>query len=155
MKSAAAQMRKFAERLIAEEAKNLPPGDPQPVPTFAVAARLRPQLVMLMGTAGYRALVSRALVLAAEEVKWLNHVRVNNDGALEGMEEVAARLSPDEAAKGRVSQLAHLLELLVSFIGEALTVSLVREVYPKLSDNDFNFAREGENEKTKQSGRKT
>lgn len=136
-------MQKLAERLIAEEAKLHKPGSAKADSTFAVASRFRPQLVMLMGPAGYRALVSRALTLATEEVKWLHHVRVGPDGSLEGLEEVAAQLPPAEAAKGKETQLARLLELLVAFIGEGLTTSLVRDLYPNLSDDDFNFAKKG------------
>ncbi|MGZ5518717.1 MAG: hypothetical protein ACXWJX_13565 [Limisphaerales bacterium] len=96
-----------------------------------------------MGSAGYRALVSRALMLAADEVKWLSRVRVGSTGTLEGLEEVTGQLPTGETARGRVTQLARLLELLVSFIGPALTVRLLQDLYPRLNESDFNFAKEG------------
>jgi len=43
--------------------------------------------------------------------------------------------------EGRVVLLAQLLGLLVAFIGEDLTLRLVREVWPKLSINDVNFGK--------------
>ena len=144
MKPATPKMRKLAERLIAEEAKLHKPGEAKARGvTFSVSARLRPQLVMLMGTAGYRALVSRALTLASAEVKWLGEVRVEPDGSLQGLEELAARFPAGAVTQGIVTQLAHLLELLVSFIGEGLTMRLVVELYPDLSEDDFNFAKKG------------
>jgi hypothetical protein len=143
MQAATPKMRKLAERLIVEEAKLHKPGDAKAKETFAVSARLRPQLTVLMGAAGYRAVVSRAMTLASAELKWLGEVRVDPDGSLQGLEELAAKFPAGAVAQGRVTQLAHLLELLVSFIGEGLTTRLVRELYPKLSDDDFNFATKG------------
>jgi hypothetical protein len=135
-------MQKLAELLIAEEAKAQKRHSAKAT-SFEVSARLRPQLVALMGTAGYRAVVSRALTLATDEVKWLHHVRVALDGTIEGLEDVAAQLPPGHAARGRLTLLAHLLELLVSFIGEGLTFRLLQELYPHLSENDFEAAKEG------------
>ena len=102
-----------------------------------------------MGNAGFRALLSRALALANAEVPWLRAVQVKADGSLEGLEELHAQLDPDEIFEGRVVLLAQLLGLLVAFIGENLTLRLVREVWPKLSLNDLDFGKGGKNEKTK------
>jgi len=40
-----------------------------------------------------------------------------------------------------------LLGLLVAFIGENLTIRLVREVWPKAPLNDLDLTQEGKNEK--------
>jgi hypothetical protein len=45
--------------------------------------------------------------------------------------------------------LAQLLGLLVAFIGENLTLRLMREVWPKVPLNELDFASEGKYEKTK------
>ena len=45
--------------------------------------------------------------------------------------------------------VAQLLGLLVAFIGETLTLRLVREVWPKLPLNDLDFGRGDKNEKAK------
>ena len=105
-----------------------------------------------MGSGGYRALLSRALTLASEEVPWLRAVHVNADGALEGLkelEELHAQLDPDEYFEGRVVLLSQLLGLLAAFIGENLTLGLVREVWPKLSVSDRIF-KERNNEQAHQ-----
>jgi len=43
-----------------------------------------------------------------------------------------------------VTLLAQLLGLLVTFIGEALTVRLVREVWPKVPLDDLDFGNAGQ-----------
>jgi hypothetical protein len=143
-------MRNFARRIIAcetndghksAEAKTPSPSD--------VCERLRPQLAALMGNGGFRALLSRALALAGEEVHWLRAAHVKSDGTLEGLEEMDAQLSPDAMFAGRVALLAQLLGLLVAFIGEKITLRLVREVWPKAPLDDLDLINEGKHEKAK------
>ena len=126
-------MRDFAARLIADETKGKKSSAVTPPGSFPVVEKLRPHLATLMGNAGFRALLSRALALATAEVPWLRRVQVKADGSLVGWDDPAAQLSPKEILAGRVVLLAQLLGLLVAFIGENLTVRLVREVWPKLS----------------------
>ena len=142
-------MRDFAKRLIAyETGGNKSSGTKTPA-AFHVCEKLRPHLATLMGNAGFRALLSRALALASAEVPWLRAVHVKADGSLEGLEELHAQLDPEEFAEGRVVLLAQLLGLLVAFIGEDLTLRLVREVWPKLPLNDLDFGKGDKNEKAK------
>jgi hypothetical protein len=58
-------------------------------------------------------------------------LRVNTEGVLEGLEEMRAELSPEAILEGRVVLLAEMLGLLVAFIGESLSLRLVREIWPK------------------------
>ena len=60
-----------------------------------------------------------------------------------------AQLDPDEFSEGGVVLLAQLLGLLVAFIGENLTLRLVREVWPKVPLDDLDFGNGDKNEKTK------
>ena len=132
-------MRNFAERLIAYETNgNQSPGAKTPAACL-VSEKLRPPLATLMGSTGFRALLSRALVLANAEAAWLRAVQVNADGALEGLDALDAQVDPDEMFEGCVVLLAQLLGLLAAFIGENLTLRLVQEVWPKLSLNDLDF----------------
>jgi hypothetical protein len=48
-------------------------------------------------------------------------------------------VNPAEIFDGRVVLLAQLLGLLVAFIGERLTLSLVREIWPRIPLNDLDF----------------
>lgn len=139
-------MRDFAERLIAHETKgNQSVGVKLPA-AFLVFEKLRPHLANLMGSTGFRALLSRSLALANAEVPWLRTVHVKSDGSLEGLE---AQIDLDNFFEGRVILLATLLGLLVDFIGEKLTVQLVRGVWPKLYLNDLDFSKGAKNEKAK------
>jgi hypothetical protein len=99
-----------------------------------------------MGTTGFCALLARALKLAGAEVPLLRALQVNTDGSLEGLDNLEAQADPQELAKGRVVLLAELLGLLVVFIGQSLTLRLVREVWPQLSPNDLDFAKGDGNE---------
>jgi hypothetical protein len=58
------------------------------------------------------------------------------------LDELGPQVGPDEIFEGRVVLLAQLLGLLVAFIGELLTLRLVRDVWPKLSLNDLDFGKE-------------
>ena len=132
-------MRDFAERLIAYETRGNKSSETKPPATFLVIEKLRPQLATYMGNTGCRALLSRALALANAEVPWLRAVHVKSDCSLEGLAEMEAQVDPEEFAEGRVVLLAQLFGLLVAFIGENLTLRMVREVWPKLSLNDLDF----------------
>src|ERR1039457_6886874 len=132
-------MRDFAERLIAYETRGNRSSETKTPAAFLVGERLRPHLARLMGKVGYRELLSRALVLANAEVPWLRAVRVKADGSFEGLDELGAQVDPDEIFEGRVVLLAQLLGLLVTFIGELLTLRLVRDVWPKLSLNEVDL----------------
>jgi len=140
-------MRDFAERLIAYETTKNKSSETKTRAAFLVGEKLRPQLAALMGNVGFCALISRALALTSAEVPWLRAVHVKTDGSFEGFDEFGAQVDPDEIFEGRVVLLAQLLGLLVAFIGENLTLRLVREVWPKLSLNDVDLGTGDKNEK--------
>ena len=142
-------MRDFAERLIAYETRGNKFSETKTPAIFLIDEKLRPHLATLMGKVGFRALLSRALVLTNAEVPWLGALRVNADGSLQGLDELDAQVDPEKILEGRVVLLAQLLGLLVAFIGENLTLRLVREVWPKLSLNDLDFGKGYKNEKEK------
>jgi hypothetical protein len=126
MSRATPKMRDLAERLIAHEAR----GNKSPKIPLAllVDERLRPHLTTLMGSVGFRALLSRALVLANAEIPWLRAVHVKPDSSFAGLGELEANVGPEDFLEGCVVLLAQFLGLLVTFIGEDLTLRLVREV---------------------------
>ena len=142
-------MRDFAERLIAYETKSNKSSKTKTATAFLVGEKLGPHLATFMGKVGFSALLSRALVLAHAEVPWLRAVHVKADGSLEGLDGLGAQVNPAEIFEGRVVLLAQLLGLLVAFIGENLTLRLVREVWPKLSLNDVDLGTRDKNEKAK------
>ena len=134
-------MRDLSQCLIAYETRGNKSSETKTPAACLVGEKLRPHLATLMGNVGFRALLSRALALANAEVPWLRAVHVKADGSLEGLDELEAQVDPDEIFEGCVVLLAQLLGLLVAFIGENLTLRLVREVWPKLSLNDLDFGK--------------
>ena len=137
MSRATPRIQDVAERLIAYETReNKSSGARIPVACL-VSQKLHPPLATLMGNIGFRSLLSRALVLAGTDVAWLRAVHVKSDGSLAGLDELATQVGPDEIVEGCVVLLAQLLGLLVTFIGENLTLRLLREVWPKLSLDDL------------------
>lgn len=135
------QMRDFAERLVAHEvSKNGASGTTTPAAS-PVCEKLRPHLANLMGRTGFHALLSRALTRAGAEVPSLRSLQVNADGSLTQSDNVDMRNTPDELAAGSVVLVAQLLDLLVAFIGEKLTLQIVRDVWPKLALDDLTFSR--------------
>jgi len=139
MSRATPQMRNFAKRLIAYEAGGNKSSGIKPPAAFLVCEKLRPHLAKLAGNGGFHALLSRAFALANPEVPWLRTVHINADGSLEGLENLHAHLDHDELFYGGVVLVAQLLGLLVAFIGENLTLRLMREVWPKVPLNDLVF----------------
>ncbi|MDB5353630.1 MAG: hypothetical protein JWN24_83 [Phycisphaerales bacterium] len=96
--------------------------------------KLRAPLTKLAGTAGFSSLLSRALALARRQTPSLQGLRVEADGSLAGINDIQQDADPAEAARhGGVILVAELLNLLVTFIGEPLTLRLVREAWPDAS----------------------
>ncbi len=70
-----------------------------------------------------------AVALAKTEVPRLSAVKVQPDGSVEGLNEI----HNDEVQKASVLLVAHLLGLLVAFIGESLTLQILVDVSPDLA----------------------
>jgi len=143
MSRATPQMREFAERLIAYEGRGNGPFGTKTPAAFHVREKLRVHLATLMGNAGFRALLSRALAQAVGEVPSLRAVHVKSDGSLGGVDELEAQADAKEIAEGGIVLLAQLFGLLAAFIGETLMLRIVCDVWPKLALNDLNVFKEG------------
>jgi hypothetical protein len=103
-----------------------------------------------MGKGGFRALLARALALASAEVPWLNGVKANADGTLDGLKALRSRIDPAEFLDGKVVILAQLLGLLVSLIGADPTTGLIKEIWPELrSTTSLSAHSEVQSEKAK------
>lgn len=125
-------MQRLAQRLLTETAK-----DGDPVPDFvAVCEKLRPHLSMLMGKAGFRALLARALTLARRHSPCLEDVRVTDDGVLASPADPEVPVDPESMKAGGEAIVSSLLGLLVTFIGEDLTRRLVLDIWPDPSADE-------------------
>ena len=136
MSTASPDTRDLARRLIAIEAARDESSGASAVGTVRVCDRLRVPLARLAGVAGFRSLLSRAVALSKAEITSLNSVQVREDGSLEGSN--GAGLSPLAGPddEGGAAIVAHLLGLLVMFIGEPLTRQLVRDGWPDATTDE-------------------
>jgi hypothetical protein len=141
MNRATQKMQDLAERLIVYESEHLK-SCAAITADFSATEKLRPFLETFMGNAGFRALLMRALALAGEEVPWLREVQVNSTGSLEVPHELSEKMAAKAVREGGVMLLAQLLGLMVAFIGEKLTLQLMRDVWPTLKLNDLNTRKE-------------
>ena len=140
---ASPKIQDLAARLVAFQAaqNTLPCADADAV--VQVVDGLRLQLVRLAGADGFRSLLARALTLAKAEAPELHNVQISADGTLKGLDDVEPvrevakpqsagpqSAEPKSSAEAGTILVASLLELLVTFIGEILTLHLVRDAWP-------------------------
>ncbi|MEO6788278.1 MAG: hypothetical protein ABI318_19315 [Chthoniobacteraceae bacterium] len=135
--STAPNLKQFARRLLVCEAATTQPADVKDSAAFRACEKLRGPLGKLMGIGGFRSLFSRALVLACTEVPWLVALQIKADGSLEGFHEAEVKLDWSATSEGEIVLVSQLLGLLVTFIGAALTVRLLHDIWPELDDLNF------------------
>jgi hypothetical protein len=148
------KMRDLAQQLLSYEANEGKTSEPVESATLRVYEKLRQSLVEFAGTAGFQSLASRALAMARSEVPSLAAAQVSADGALrglgqglgQGLSEFGPQIDGGEesageypASDGGIVIIARLLGLLHLFLGEALTLSLLRVTWPGTALNDCNF----------------
>ena len=134
------EMRDLAQRLLSYEASAGDTSEPVESTTLRVYEKLRQSLGEFAGSAGFHSLASRALTLARSEVPSLSAVQVAADGNLEGMSaiEPSTKVEQDRVHEGGVILISRLLGLLLIFLGEALTLSLLRDAWPGAALDDRN-----------------
>ena len=123
----------YARILIAEELRAKAPASSEARAALRVCEKLRRPLTTLAGTAGFRSLLHRALTLAKAKFPWLEGLKLNDDGSFNHTPELETHLATVEAASGAAAVAAQLLGLLITFIGEALTLRLIHDVWPKVA----------------------
>jgi hypothetical protein len=140
--TAAPGMRDLAYRLLVYETGAGKASEPSEPPAIRVYERLRQSLGEFVGVAGFQSLASRALTLSRAEVPSLSAARVAADGSLEGLgaSETQFDMGMDSATDGEIILIARLLGLLRLFLGEALTLSLLRNAWPGEVVEDSNSA---------------
>lgn len=107
---------------------------PNPQAVCRVCDKLRSPLTTLVGVGGFRSLLARALTLAKKGSPLLGAWEVKSDGSLQGLN--------GEAAQSDAVLIAQLIGLLITFIGESLTLRLLHDVWPDLpGDSESSFGR--------------
>ena len=141
------EMRDLAYRLLAFEATADKTSEPVESATLRVYEKLRQSLCALAGVAAFQSIAFRALTQAKSEAPGLWAVQIEADGSLQGLGEFG--LQPDEfepqlgSGKEQVSDgglilIDHILDLLLIFLGEAITINLLRNAWPGASFDDRN-----------------
>ena len=133
MSRASPEIQELARRLIVFEAARANSSDAGADVAVLVIGELRMRLIKLAGVDGFRSLLSRALTLAKAEAPPLSTVQVQADGSVEGFDGIEQGQEAGAATQAGIVLVAHLLELLVTFIGEPLTLRLVRDKWPDAS----------------------
>jgi hypothetical protein len=130
--------RELAQRLLDAEAMEAGTADAETHAVCRVCDKLRRPLSTLAGAAGFRSLLSRALTLAKQESAALGAWEVKADGSLE---------SPNgETTPSGAVLIAHLIGLMITFIGESLTLRLVHDVWIDLPDSEMKSEKDHKNE---------
>jgi hypothetical protein len=139
MRRATPELRTAAERLLSLEATTGKKAGSANLPAVVrVAERLRRALSSFLGAAGFRALLARALTLAKSGRHELSAVEVLPDGSLD-LHGVVLHGGKHSFADGEIVLVAHFLGLLVTFLGEAMMLRLVSDVWPKARLDDLDF----------------
>ena len=129
------ESRYLAQRLLTYEAVASENSEPTGSAAFRVCAKLRRPLIILAGVAGFRSLLSRALTLARARAPSLSAVQVAADGSLQALDELGPQIDKEQARKGGAILIAQLIELLLTFIGEGITLRMVQDVWPETALN--------------------
>jgi hypothetical protein len=105
--------------------------------TLRVYEKLRQSLSAFAGVAAFESLAFRALTQAKSEASGLWAVQIAEDGSLRGLGEFEPQIDIDKdlagefpAGEGGIILIARLLGLVLMFLGEALTLSLLRNAWP-------------------------
>ncbi len=138
------KMLDLAHRLVAYEAVAGKTSDPMGSATLRVYEKLRQGLGEFAGVAGFQSLASRALVLARSEASSLGAARVTADGCLHGLGEFENQIDENRDGEEGTILIARLLGLLLIFLGEVLTLSLLRVTWPGAALDDCN-SKDGRN----------
>lgn len=139
------KMRDLAHRLLTYEAAAGNISKPAESPTLRVYEKLRQSLSAFAGVAAFQTLALRALVQARSEAPGLQAVQVTANGNLEGPGQSELQISTDKDLAGEfpvgdegIVLIDRLLGLLLLFLGEALTLSLLRNAWPGEAFDDRN-----------------
>lgn len=138
----------LVRRLLAHEAAESQDQDSLIEAAERVSEELRVHLSKRIGQEGFRTILARSLALTTAQFPHLSAVRVGADGTLIGLrgaishaqeaqdKEAQDKKTQGGTIEGAVALVAQLLALLISFIGEDLTLRLLSAVQPEFAWDD-------------------
>jgi hypothetical protein len=124
-------IRELVQRLLVHEGAETSPSMENIHAVSQVCDKLRRPFATLAGIAGFRSLLARALTLAKQESPDLRGWEVRPDGSLEGVN--------GEAVQSGAVLITHLIGLMITFIGESLTLRLLQDVWPDVLGSEMKF----------------
>jgi len=126
MTQATPRLKLLAGHLLRTESMGLRPARAGGSAAGRVCARLQVVLTPLIGAAGFEALLVRALMLAKTDTpEWQDVV------VAEGVLQRVPVPSRAPFGRGDVVLVAQVVGLMITFVGEQLTIQLVHGVWPK------------------------
>jgi hypothetical protein len=133
-------MRYLARYLLTYEGMSAKSSESMESATLCVYEKLRQSLSAFAGVAAFESLAFRALTQAKSEAPSLWAVQIAADGSLQGLGEFEPQIDIDKdlAGEGGTILIDRLLGLLLIFLGEALTLSLLRLAWPGAALDDCN-----------------
>jgi hypothetical protein len=134
----------LVRRILASEAGNSQDPDHLFDAAERVFEKMRAHLSKRIGPEGYRTLLLRAVVLSLADFPKLCNLRLETNGAIAGLRPAA---EPDSTGKsssealqasldGAIAVETRFLDLLAAFIGEDLTLHILRAVWPGVPLDD-------------------
>ena len=97
----------------------------------ATFERLRIHLSRRLGSDGYRALLARAIALAAGDTAWVGTLTVEKNGTLIGFAECAGSQSLSLVLDGSIEIVSRFFGLLETFVGRELSLRLLSDIWPE------------------------
>lgn len=97
--------------------------------------RLHEHMHNLIGQAGFQALLARAAHLTRTEAPWIESITIQVEPVLTltGLAERVESQGAAEVTEGLKLLLANLIGLLCTFIGDSLTLLLIRRIWPEVA----------------------
>jgi len=123
----------LAQQLLAYESSVHPRADELPTVARHIYDRLRVRLSVFLGDVGFDALWERALSMARRAVRSANEAPGEHAETLPpGLSVALAGRDAAEAQSVLVAAFASFFALLFSFIGEDISLRLIRQMWPDL-----------------------
>jgi hypothetical protein len=97
-------------------------------PTFE---KLNAHLSKRFGTAGYTALLKRAVALASADFPWIATLSITRDGDLDGFDALPQQVRLSGTREGCIAILARLIDLVEHIIGRNLCLRVLQGAWPE------------------------
>lgn len=126
---------RLASRIVEDEAQRIPASAHDVDIILGVCDKMHPPLSRMAGTISYQALLSRALVLALPDAPTLAALRFEGDGRLvfDPKNPPAVALDPDAVRHDAIVLVTAFLNLLMTLVGDVVTVRIIRQVWPEVT----------------------